>query len=117
MPTFTPDQQDQIKDVLGYTSIPHVLTNELNEQRSTYVISKAIALMAELETIDTQLTAARADSMARGVGQLRLSYAQHVAHLKSEGSRILKELAQKLGIEILFNKYTQGQSPSTKSYW
>lgn len=117
MATFSPDQQDQLKAILGYASIPHLLTNELSEQRSQYVIDQAANLLDEMTEIDRQLKAARADSMAKGVGRMRLSYSQHVAHLKSEGSRLLQELGQMLGIEILYNKYSKGQSSYTKSYW
>lgn len=117
MATFTSDQQDQLRAMLGYAAASSLLVNELQEERSTYVINRAIDLVDELAAIDAQLTAARQDSMARSVGRLRLSYTQHVAHLKGEGSRLLEELSQMLGISILYNKYTKGQPISIRSYW
>ena len=82
-------------------------------------ISDAIA---DLEAIDTQLRAARADSMALEVGDLKVDYGKHVAHLRSEGSLILKRLESITGVPLRYNKYT-GRSLEAKStnsvvsYW
>ncbi|MBE9178679.1 hypothetical protein IQ268_08915 [Oculatella sp. LEGE 06141] len=116
MATFTPDQIDTLKIVLGYASMPNLLTTELSEARSPAIIDRAIALLDELGEIDGQLSAARQDSMAKQVGQLSLSYSQHVSHLKSEGSRLMKELSHLLGISIAYNKYG-GRSISVANYW
>lgn len=121
MPNFTARQQEELRVILGYASTPHLLTTELSESRQQAVIDQAIALMAELSDpstgVDAQLKAARSDSMATAVGQLHLSYSQHVTHLKSEGSRLLKELSFVLGVKLVYNKYAIGQSKSTRSYW
>lgn len=117
MATFTSDEQDLLRVVLGYASVANRLTTELTEPRSQAVVDRALALLEELSTIDGQLTAARADSMAKGVGQLQLSYSQHVSHLKGEGSRLLFELSNLIGIAILYNKYQAGRSPAIRSYW
>jgi GTP:adenosylcobinamide-phosphate guanylyltransferase len=116
MATFTSSQKSQLKLVLGYASSPNLLTTELDEDREQVFIDKAIAILADLASIDQQLIDARSDSMAKNVGSLRLSYTQHVAHLKSEGTRALTELSNVLGISIVHNKY-RGASVSTVSYW
>lgn len=116
MPTFTQDQQDQLRAVLGYASASSILTTELPQERSQPVIDRAIAILAELADIDQKLVEARADSMAKEVGQLKLSYSQHVRHLKSEGNRTLKELSNLLGIEVVYSKYG-GSCSTMRSYW
>jgi hypothetical protein len=116
MANFDSEQIDTLKIVLGYTSVPMLLTTQLTEPRAQATIDRAIALVDELTDIDTKLTAARADSMAVGVGKLQLSYSQHIRHLKSEGDRLLHELEALLGIEVIYNKY-KGAGLTTKAYW
>lgn len=128
MPNFTSLQQDQLRVVLGYGSLGNILTTELQEARSQSVIDRALEILDELSRpansvtgdqggIDAQLRAARGDSMAQTVGNLKLSYGQHVGHLKSDGSSLLKELANLLGVNLAYNKYRPGSSVSTQSYW
>ncbi len=127
MPTFTADQQAKLRLVLGYASKSSLLTNDFQESRTQAVIDRALAIVDELTRpanpatedqggIDAKLSAATSDSMAMQVGDLKLSYVQHVAHLNFEGSRLLCELGQILGIEPIYNKYkTTGKA--RKSYW
>lgn len=128
MPTFTQPQQNKLKILLGYASVPHLLTTELQEDRSQEVIDHVLQLLDELTRpanesigdqggIDAKLSAATGDSMARQVGSLRLNYSQHTAHLKSEGTRLLNELAAVLGVRMVYNKYGGGASASKRSYW
>ena len=116
MAIFTSEQQDALKLALGYASVPNVLTTELMHDRSQVFLDRALALLDELSAIDAQLAAARSDSMAKAVGQLSLSYSQHVAHLKSEGTRSLHELSSILGVGVAYNKYSSS-SISSRSYW
>jgi hypothetical protein len=116
MATFDIEQHATLRIVLGYASVPMLLTTQLVDDRAQATIDRAIALVDELTDIDTKLTAARADSMAVGVGKLQLSYSQHVRHLKSEGDRLLHELEALLGIEVIYNKY-KGAGLTTKAYW
>lgn len=128
MPNFTQPQQDKLRVVLGYGSLSNILVTELQEVRSQAVIDHSLELLDDLTRpanealgdsggVDAKLKAAQSDSMAQTVGNLRLSYPRHVAHLKSEGSRALKELAHMLGIALAYNKYSGGGSVSKVSYW
>ena len=119
MPTLTESEQNTVKILLGYSAEPNILTTELSEPHSAEKIALIQSIIAELTDpttgIDGQLKAARTDSMAMAVGNLRLSYSQHVAHLKSEGTRYLQELSNVLGVPILFNKYRTKKS--MVRYW
>ena len=115
MAALTQSQKDQIEMILGYASAPNILTTELDDDYNDAVSDRVAAILTQLATIDTQLQDARTDSMAMAVGNLKLSYSQHVAHLKSEGSRHLKELSNLVGVAIVFDKYKQKRSQV--SYW
>lgn len=86
--------------------------------------SRANDLIAQLNAIDVALTAARIDSMATAVGELKVNYAQHIGLLKAEGSRLLKELSNLTGLAVAYDRFS-GQSPITvrrspwgfQSYW
>lgn len=122
MPVLEVAEQEQIKVLLGYASAPNLLYNQLREDEEQGTIDAIRKVLTELLSedvntpgIDKQLRDARSDSMAMGVGNLKLSYAQHVGHLKIEGSRYLRELSDLLGVEILFDKYRNKKHK--KSYW
>jgi hypothetical protein len=120
MPVFTESQKLEIKIALGWTANAQLVDQKLAEQWPQPVINRAIALLNELTGelgIDAKLIATRSDSMATSVGQLQLSYAQHVAHLRSDGSRMLTELAHLLSMSVQYNRYSTRRSPSTRSYW
>lgn len=128
MPSLTESQQNKVKILLGYASTPHILTTELQENKPQEVIDQVLAIVDDLTRpanealgdvggIDAQLKSARSDSMAKGVGSLRLSYPQHVAHLKSEGTRLLSELSMLLGVRLLYNKYSGGSKTAQVRYW
>lgn len=130
MPTLTQPQIDQVVLTLGYSSISKVVElSQLNETYSQVTIDQVLLLLDDLTRpanattgdqggIDAKLKAATADSMAVGVGQLNLNYPQHIAHLKSEGSRSLRELSNILGVSVAYNKYAGGSSTaSMRSYW
>jgi hypothetical protein len=117
MALFDAEQQDTLKLVLGYASVPNLLTTQLADARSQVTLDYALSLVDQLAAIDTKLSEATADSMAVGVGKLSLSYRQHVAHLKSEGNRLLLELGTVLGIQVFYNKYRSSTSLATRSYW
>lgn len=128
MATFTESQQNKLKILLGYASVPHLLTGELQDDRPQEMLDQALLILDELTRpandaigdqggIDAKLSAATSDSMASSVGNLRLNYSRHTNHLKSEGTRLLTELAMLLGVRLLYNKYAGGGSASKRSYW
>ena len=122
MPALTEQEQNQIKALLGYAAAPNLLVNELREEEPEETLVQVREILVNLLSkdaaspgIDLQLMNARSDSMAMGVGNLKLSYSQHVAHLKSEGSRYLQELSNLLGVEIIYDKYRPRRVKI--SYW
>lgn len=115
MPTFTPSQQERLKLLLGYASISNTLTTELSEERSQPVYDRTLEIIEELAEIDQNLRASRPDTMARQVGQMAVSYPQHVAMQKNAGQGLLVELGDLLGIEVISRKYRR--SRSVVSYW
>lgn len=103
---------------LGYT-------NEDLEPTLTGVrLAKANDLIAQLNAIDAALASATLDSMAVQVDKLTVDYARHLALLKLEGSRILKELSNISGIPVVYDRYygsaetvTKSRVYSFQSYW
>lgn len=127
MAQFTPEQEEQLKILLGWTSDEsHLVNADIRLDRPQQVIDRVMLLSDQLGQIDLMLTAALADSMAKTVGQLTLSYGQHVAHLKGEGTRLLGEISNLLRVPIVYNKYRdssgvgqrwRGSGSSSVSYW
>lgn len=85
--------------------------------------TRASDLVAQLDAIDSALASARLDSMASEVGELKVDYQRHISLLKSEGSRLLKELANLCGMIVAYDRFqgetaTLRSSPySIQSYW
>ena len=103
---------------LGYNDSK--LEPTLDEART----AKANALCSQLEAIDTALASAVLDSMAMAVGELKVDYAKHIALLKLEGSRLLKELSNVSGLPIAYDRYYGRVNSATprsvymfQSYW
>lgn len=127
MAQFTPEQEEQLKILLGWTSDEsHLVNADIRLDRPQQVIDRVMLLSEQLGQIDLMLNAALADSMAKVVGQLTLSYGQHVAHLKGEGTRLLGEISNLLRVPIAYNKYRdsggvgqrwRGSGSSSVSYW
>lgn len=122
MPVLTQQEQNQVKALLGYAAAPNLLVNELREDEPEETLIQVREILSNLLSkdaaspgIDLQLANARSDSMAQGVGNLKLSYSQHVKHLKSEGSRYLQELSNLLGVEVIYDKYRPRKVKI--SYW
>lgn len=125
---FSEQQKNELLVVLGYGIKPYsqtqVLSDWLNELGTrSDLVSQITTLIETLTEIDEQLNSARSDSMAIAVGELKLDYRQHISHLKSEGSRLLRQLSALTEVAIKFDKY-RGISPSSSassisavSYW
>lgn len=103
---------------LGYTN------EDLEPTLPDARLAKAKDLMAQLNAIDTALASATLDSMAVQVDKLTVDFAKHIALLKLEGSRLLKELANVSGLPIVYDRYYGSVETVTKrsvyffqSYW
>jgi hypothetical protein len=124
---FTEVQRGEILILLGYGVSPssqlQLLINHLSEPFPDYIVQRVQTLVQDATEIDEQLNVARADSMALEIDTLKIDYMAHVRHLKSEGSRLLRQLEALVGIELNFDRYS-GTSPRTNhsstsvvSYW
>lgn len=87
-------------------------------------LAKANNLIVQLDAIDSALAAARLDSMAVQVDKLTVDYTKHMALLKAEGSRLLKELSNLVGLAISYDRFYGSGSTTVKrsaytfqSYW
>lgn len=67
--------------------------------------AKANEIITQLVAIDQALASARLDSMAIQVDKLTVDYTKHIALLKAEGSRLLKELANVTGLVVVYDRY------------
>lgn len=119
MPAITRSVAESIAVALGYPDAPAFTMSVIQaDNKVSAIVLRVGDLLDELEAIDLKLTAATQDSMAVDVGELKLSYLQHVKHLKSEGSRLLNELAIAVGVPVEYNKYRPSQkSRSPGVYW
>lgn len=113
---------ETIQQYMGYAYAPcKPLTDRLSEDGTLLLACSEI--VDQLQVIDEQLTQARADSMAEKIDGLQVNYQGHVAHLRSEGIRLLSQLEALVDYPIHFNKYSgryasHGQSSaSITSYW
>lgn len=110
-----------LNQVMGYGATSNIHLNTFVEDHPDLEVP-LLEIIDALTTIDDQLTSARDDSMAEKVGELEVNYAQHVAHLKSEGSRLLRQLEALTEVPLRFDKY-RGNTPrgststSVISYW
>lgn len=68
---------------------------------------RANSLMSQLDAIDSALTDARLMSDTVEVDKVKMNYVNHLAILKSEGSRLLQELSRLVGLPITYDKYLQ----------
>lgn len=121
MATLSADLQAAIQVALGYGYLqpPHYELLAIQYQFTQAAVDTMSALLQQIADIDAKLTAATEDSMAEKVDSLGLNYRQHVKHLKSEGSRLLRQLSNVTGLKIEYNKYTTPNTAVTAytNYW
>lgn len=103
---------------LGYTS-----SLSLEPVLDTMRTAKANDILLQLQAIDQAIAAATLDSMAVEVGSLKVDYARHLSLLKTEGSRLLKDLANVSGLSVAYDRFSGGAAGvsstpvSWVSYW
>lgn len=119
MPAITRSVAESIAVALGYPDAPKFTMSVIQDENKVDAIVLRVGdLLEEIEAIDLKLTAATQDSMAVEIGELKLSYLQHVKHLKSEGSRLLNELAIAVGVPVQYNKYRPDRKSTAPGvYW
>lgn len=115
MANFTSTQVEKLEMTLGYNApISSVVHTQLSTNFPQVVYDRALAILDDLDAVNAKLKEATDTSYVLESRGAKLSYAQHVRHLKSEGSRLLRELAHILSVDFVFNPYS---STSSKSYW
>lgn len=116
MPNFTQTQIEKLELLTGHSNYSTLVRDRLTLDYSAAVIEQVEGLIVEIASIDALLKEARDTSFVMESRGSRLSYSQHVAHLKAEGTRALRELVQLLDISLAYNKYAPRRT-SSKNYW
>lgn len=103
---------------LGYSEPDTYLSGSILNLPSA-VSSRVDSVCTKLDAVDAALSAGVLDSMATRVDKLEVNYAQHLALLKSEGSRLIKELSALVMIPVTYDRFRNSSSTSTsvRSYW
>jgi hypothetical protein len=117
MAQFTTTQVEQLEMLLGYANSITLVHNRLSSPYSQSIYDRSIEIVAELGNIDSLLSGSNSSLDVAYVVEARsskLSYTKQIAILKSTGSRLLRELAYLLSVQLVFNKYSSG---STVAYW
>ncbi|MFS0515140.1 hypothetical protein ACEYW6_10505 [Nostoc sp. UIC 10607] len=117
MTQFTIPQIEEFERILGFFVFDTTVRNGLASEYSDTTIDRTLTILDELVSIDNLLKESLDTSYVRGSGGLKLSYNSHVAHLKSEGTRLLNELGQLLRVGVNFNKYSPNSRRNTIAYW
>ncbi|MEH2093991.1 hypothetical protein [Nostoc sp.] len=119
MTQFTTVQAEEFERILGFFESSSLIRTELTSNYSDTVVDRTLAILDELVGIDDLLKEALSLSYVKeSRGQTKFSYSSHVAHLKSEGTRLLIELGRLLRVGVEFNKYLPDKkSNSTVAYW
>lgn len=83
------------------------------------VSARVDRVCTKLDAVDAALSAGVLDSMATRVDKLEVNYVQHLALLKSEGSRLIKELSALVMIPMAYDRFRSSSSTATtiRSYW
>jgi hypothetical protein len=69
-------------------------------------LQRTTAITSELRDVTDQLKAAIQDSMAQDVGGLKVDFDAHIAQVKTEGTRLLLELAQVSGLPLRYDRFS-----------
>lgn len=118
MNQFTQAEIELIERVTGHSIYTDVIREQLSSEYTETVIETAKTILADLSNIDLLIKDALSYSFVLENRQSKLSYSNHIKHLKSEGTRLLNELAHILKISVNYNKYTgTSYNRNTVSYW
>ncbi len=118
MAQFTTVQAEEFERILGFFEFSSLIRNELTSNYSDTVVDRTLSILDELVIIDNLLKESLESSFVRESRGSKLSYSSHVAHLKSEGTRLLTELGQLLRVGFRYNKYSpNSRRTSTVAYW
>jgi hypothetical protein len=116
---FNQTEIEHLERILGYVTLDPDIRAKLSVTFTDNIVYRCKAIMVELDEIDVLLKDATAYSFVIESKESKLAYANHIKHLKIQGSRLLKELAYNTQVEVKYDKYTdiKDYSKSTVSYW
>nr|WP_322719582.1 hypothetical protein [Nostoc sp. ChiQUE02]MDZ8232618.1 hypothetical protein [Nostoc sp. ChiQUE02] len=118
MTQFTIPQIEEFERILGFFVFDTTVRNGLTSEYSDTTIDRTLTILDELVSIDNLLKESLETSFVKESRGSKLSYSSHVAHLKSEGTRLLTELGQLLRVGVNYNKYSPNKKRnSTAAYW
>ena len=100
--------EDRVKVLL------HIEPNTIYAIQPVYE-NRVVEILDEIDEIDNQLREVRKESMTIKVDDISVNYNLHVNHLKSEGSRLLRELAFSVNVPLVLNRSTGGKYSSRYS--
>lgn len=110
---LTQDQRAAVRDYLGWSMLGHSSgpgyrlessMNALSVAEKASDLARVVALLADLDDIDTRIAAAYDRLKASAVGSITLNAAE-IAMLKSEGRRFARAIASILGVEVRGGKF------------
>ena len=111
---FTEAEKFRVAVLLGYPEydrLNEAVEVSLDKITDPARYTRAIQIMDLLDTFDSKILAAAEKGNVKQVDTIILDYNQAVTFLKQEATRLLRELAWLLDLDIKFNKFT-GQSGS-----
>ncbi|MEH1966750.1 hypothetical protein [Nostoc sp.] len=117
MTQFTIPQIEEFERILGFFVFDTTVRNSLTSQYSDTVMDRTLTILDELVSVDNLLKESLESSFVMESRGSKLSYSSHVAHLKSEGTRLLTELGQLLVVGVNYNKYSPNSRRNTIAYW
>jgi len=122
---FSPEQKAKIIRYLGYANQDstgskgqtlQVLSDRLKQTWPTAFIAEVQTVLTALDTINEQQLSAIGKSRIIKADVITFDYGTHGKILSTQGQQYTAELANLMGVPILFNKYGGGSKISYRSY-
>ena len=118
---------DKILVTLGYPQLTDIIQERVLRLRGVTVAAGIIVLTAEADNrvavllanlvdIDALLLEARTNSMAVKLGSMTLDYKFHIDALRLDAAQSINELAQLVGLEVYYNRYSGDYQASFQVY-
>jgi hypothetical protein len=117
MTQFSTTQIEAIELITGHSIATDLVVREqLSSDYTQTTVDRVVEILAELTSLELLLKEARETSFVTESRGSKLSYSQHIKHLRLEASNLVKELAYITKINVEFNKYNSSKKATT-SYW
>jgi hypothetical protein len=117
MPLLDTSQIEKIEMLTGHSIFSDPVRTQLESDYNQTVILRVITILYELTNLDNLLKEARETSFVTESRGSKLSYSQHIKHLRLEASSLVKELAYITKINVEFNKYSSHKKATSYYYW